>query len=134
MPQQQNDEADQVRQLMEEQPRAMLKASITNAMTMVKRIQGGVSEDQGTLKQILEQLHTLQTIPSVQAHPASSTSVRHATDPAAPPTPTESLHAEISFPERLQTCGSDIVSTGCDEEAKFHVFFLVSKKLLNLSL
>ncbi len=109
---------------MEEQPRAMLKASINNAITMVKRIQGGVVEDQSSLKEILEQLHAVQTISSVRSPAASTPGVRHATDPAAPPTPTSSgVHQipENVFPERLQTCGSDIISTGCDEEAKAHV-------------
>ena len=100
----------------------MLKSSINNAISLLKRIQDGVSNDQGTLKQILDQLHTLQTIPAVHHHAQNPDLIR-ITDSSVTPTPASPIDRrnENGAMDRLHTCGSDVISTGCDEETKFHV-------------
>jgi len=92
---------------MEEQPRAMLKTSINNSISVVRRIQSGLSEDQTTLKELLSQLHSLQIIPSAVT---SLSRLDSSADPAQ--------GANREFPERLRTSESEIVSTACDEENK----------------
>jgi len=113
---------------MEEQPREMLKNSINAAIDNSKRIQSNVIEDQNLLKQILDDLHNKQSLPTTVPTPLpeNPASVRNSTDPVDTPTRINEIQVkprELGLSERIMTCGSDIISTNCDEEAKFHVFF-----------
>ncbi len=113
--------------LIEEQPRAMLTESVNNAITMVKRIQGAIAEDEDAVNQVIEQLHKLQTIPASLPASVNSSSVIVEGNGTPGVSVSVSTGAQLrqsesyrrsTFPERLLSCESEMVTTGCDEESK----------------
>ena len=102
---------------MKEQPRAMLKTSISEALSTVKKIQSEVMEDKLNLNQLLEGVQLLRI-------PNNENIDRLETDPGV-----------SSRPKIIATYESDIVTTGCDEELKTHVvfFIILYSKLLKTS-
>lgn len=102
----QKSETAHMRQLIEEQPRAMLRDSIKNAMETLKRIQSEVQQDQEFIDQTIESLE-------MRDLGAEELQFRNATEPDSSP--------KQSAKDVMPTFGSEVGSTGCDEEVKFNV-------------
>lgn len=114
----QKSEAMQMKRFIDEQPKAILNVSIKNALETIKRIQRETFEDQTIIHQTIENLHNLQTESINTGEFLSLTSARNTIEPNSSP---RQVDGDKENSEGLRTNGSEMMSTGCDEETKLAV-------------
>ena len=108
------DEITHIKDVMAEQPKSILRNSVNSVLDLTKKIQKEIYEDRLTLNQLIETLRLLRTTSNNVAE------IRNETDPN---NLDEISNDKFEISDQVQSCGSDIISTGCDEETKSHVSY-----------